>query len=332
MKAFKVGSFLFGLVAILSLFYSTIAAGDSSGNYTGYEKYYAEIDVSFGGGKVPQYFEKVQIKFFDKGNEAEIIAATVFQWLCLVASVGLFGWYTYQLFNGSCGWEVVYVSIVETCKYLLEIFAEPRPPATIYASHGSTYIWLRYAEWLMTCPVLLIHLSNITGLKEEYSHYTMRLLTSGQGPISMGITSAAATGGVKIFFFCLGLCYGGFTFYSAAQVYMEAYHMVPRGQCRGIVRMMAWCYFASWPLFPILFLFGPEGFNIISLSGSHIGHAVADLLSKNLWGWFGWYLRYKIREYVIEKGDIRRVKEIEVLGRKFEVEEYMDEEELAELP
>ena len=40
--------------------------------------------------------------------------------------------------------------------------------------------WLRYGEWLMTCPVLLIALSNLTGLKDDYSVRTMRLLTGDQ--------------------------------------------------------------------------------------------------------------------------------------------------------
>lgn len=41
----------------------------------------------------------------------------------------------------------------------------PCPPQT----NGVWFLWLRYGEWLLTCPVILIHLSNITGLGEEYS-------------------------------------------------------------------------------------------------------------------------------------------------------------------
>lgn len=47
-------------------------------------------------------------------------------------------------------------------------------------------------------------------------------------------------------------------------------------------------------MFPVLFVAGPEGFHVISWSGSIIGHTVADILSKNLWGLIGHYLRYKV--------------------------------------
>ena len=39
--------------------------------------------------------------------------------------------------------------------------------------------WLRYAEWLITCPVILIALSNLSGLKDDYNFRTMKLLSSG---------------------------------------------------------------------------------------------------------------------------------------------------------
>ena len=59
---------------------------------------------------------------------------------------------------------------------------------------------------------------------------------------------------------------------------------VPEGRCRKLVVYMAWCYFISWTMFPALFLAGPEGFKVLTPAGSHIGHVVADFLSKNLWG------------------------------------------------
>ena len=58
-------------------------------------------------------------------------------------------------------------------KVLLEIYQEFSSPASLYLSTGNWVVWLRYAEWLLTCPVILIHLSNITGLKDDYSKRTM---------------------------------------------------------------------------------------------------------------------------------------------------------------
>ena len=171
----------------------------------------------------------------------------------------------------------------------------------------------------MTCPVLLIHLSNITGLHEEYSPRTMKLLVFDQGTILCGTTAAMSTGPVKIIFFVFGLCFGSATFYTgapppllvlvlplllllllllppplplllllmlvlppasvscppllplllrlacpsawcstprlfpllpaaAANVYIESYHLVPKGLTRRLVVAMAWTYFLSWPM------------------------------------------------------------------------------------
>jgi bacteriorhodopsin len=190
--------------------------------------------------------------------------------------------------------------------YVFDIWYQYTPPVMQFASHGATFQWVRYAEWLLTCPVLLIHLSNITGLHEEYSERTMKLLTFDQGTILFGTTAAMSTGPIKIACFLVGLCFGFLTFFTAAKVYIESYHMVPKGKCRRLVLLMAWVYFLSWPLFPVLFLFGPEGFSIISLAGSDIAHCIADLLSKNLWGWLGWYLRYAVRMHILVHGDLRK--------------------------
>lgn len=220
-----------------------------------------------------------------------------------------------------CGWEVIYIAMVEFVKYLLEIMWEFESPATLYVcdkpydeiyTNGTKYNddissicqgsvvvapWLRYAEWLLTCPVILIALSNLTGLKDDYNFRTMKLLTSDQGTIIMGVTAAYSTGGVKGAFFTLGVIYGMTTFYTAFLVYAEAYENVPAGKCKMIVTQMAYMFFFSWIMFPILFLLGPEGAGHLSPSGSVIAHTFADLFSKNLWGLYSVYLRIQVRAH-----------------------------------
>ena len=46
--------------------------------------------------------------------------------------------------------------------------------------------------------VILIHLSNITGLEDDYSKRTMRLLVSDIGTIVMGVSSALSSGYLKV--------------------------------------------------------------------------------------------------------------------------------------
>ncbi len=47
---------------------------------------------------------------------------------------------------------------------------------------------------------------------------------------------------------------------------------------------MIMMFFASWSIFPIFFLLGPEGFKVVSLGTSILLQAIGDLLSKNLVG------------------------------------------------
>lgn len=104
--------------------------------------------------------------------------------------------------------------------------------------------------------MILIHLSNLTGLNGEYSRRTMFLLVSDLGTIVWGVSAANAKGPAKAIFFCVGLCYGCNTFYNAARVYIEAYHTVPKGICRQLVMILAWMFFVSWGMFPLGFISG----------------------------------------------------------------------------
>lgn len=123
-----------------------------------------------------------------------------------------------------------------------------------YLLAGNLVLWLRYAEWLLTCPVsswsryfrtphmcclqrlcgstanlmcqcstpvlnmccwcsqysnkqhgccldpqvILIHLSNLTGMKGDYNKRTMGLLVSDIGTIVFGCTAAMCTGYIKV--------------------------------------------------------------------------------------------------------------------------------------
>lgn len=69
---------------------------------------------------------------------------------------------------------------------------------------------------------------------------------------------------------------------------------MPKGACRNLVRALAWTYFVSWAMFPILFILGREAFGHISYYGSNIGHYILEIFSKNVWTMLGHTLRYKV--------------------------------------
>ncbi|GLI59719.1 hypothetical protein VaNZ11_001663 [Volvox africanus] len=261
-----------------------------------------------------------------KGSNVELKIANALQWAAFAFSVLILGYYAYATWKTTCGWEEVYVCCVELTKVVIEFFHEFDEPSMLYLANGNRVQWLRYGEWLLTCPVILIHLSNLTGLKDDYNKRTMRLLVSDIGTIVWGATSAMSSGYVKVIFFLLGVLYGANTFFHAAKVYIESYHTVPKGLCRNVVRVMAWLFFLSWGMFPVLFLLGPEGFGHLTVYGSTIGHTIIDLMSKNCWGLLGHFLRLKIHEHILLYGDIRKIQKIRVAGQELEVETMMSEE------
>ena len=77
-------------------------------------------------------------------------------------------------------------------------------------------------------------------------------------------------------------------------MYLEAFRNVP-DDLKPLVKYMTYIFYSSWVMFPILFVAGPEGFGHVSPAGSIIGHSIADLLSKNLWGIFDWWLDYQVK-------------------------------------
>nr|QCB66177.1 putative channel rhodopsin [Haematococcus lacustris] len=261
------------------------------------------------------------------GTKGEKTGVLVCQWFAFCACIIILMIYAYHTWKATSGWEEVYVCCVELIKVLMEIYHEFDHPCTLYLSTGNWILWLRYGEWLLTCPVILIHLSNITGLKNDYNKRTMWLLVSDIGCVVMGVTAALCYDYKKWIFYCLGLCYGSNTYFHAAKVYIEGYHTVPKGHCRNVVRLMAWCFYMAWTMFPILFLVGPEGLGKLSGYGSTILHTVADVLSKQLWTLLGHHLRVKIHEHIIIHGNLTKTMKVTVAGEDKEVEEMVDSTE-----
>nr|AHH02125.1 HdChR [synthetic construct] len=263
----------------------------------------------------------------NKGTDEEMLGANICMWMAFAACLLCLSFYAYSTWRATCGWEEVYVCLVEMVKVMIEVFHENDSPATLYLSTGNFIMWIRYGEWLLSCPVILIHLSNITGLQDQYSKRTMQLLVSDLGTITMGVTAALCGNYVKWIFFILGLCYGVNTYFHAAKVYIESYHIVPKGVCRVCVRVMAWCFFGAWTCYPLLFVFGPEGLGVLSYNASAIGHTIIDIFSKQVWGFVGHYLRIKIHEHIVIHGNLVKPTKVKVAGMEIDAEEMVEKDE-----
>ena len=107
-----------------------------------------------------------------KGSTEEKNALIALQYIALAMAILILLFYAYSYFRSTCGWEEVYVCCVELVFVSIEITHEFDSPATVYLSTGNHTYMLRYAEWLLSCPVILIHLSNLSGMKNDYSKRT----------------------------------------------------------------------------------------------------------------------------------------------------------------
>eukprot|EP00854_Cymbomonas_tetramitiformis_P024677 gene24677-30028_t len=179
--------------------------------------------------------------------------------------------------------NLTYIAAMEVCVYMAEICAHDNPA------------FLVSLGWLMTTPVILIHLSALP--EEDESHLTKGLLimvTSNQAQLVFGITACFAQDGLKILMIFLSSASALVLYVAAFNLYKEALIIYPE-EAKVKLGTMCFLFFTTWTLFPIFFALGPEGFGQITLSTSVVLHAVNDLFAKNLWG----YLAYDVRSGVL---------------------------------
>jgi len=221
-------------------------------------------------------------------------AARVAQWLDAAAAFVALLWYLRQWRQNRVRWEVIYVASMSTVITLVKIFAFGMSPFYFEDTRGAdVVVWIRYAGWLITCPVLLIHLSNLAG-EDLYDGYRMlRLLLSNQIMLVCAATGAMSTGDERYIFFLTGICCCSVVFGSAAGIFWEAYNSFPL-KARPFVQAMAGIFYPSWVAYALLWLFGDTGLGLWSQDACIIGHALADIGSKTVWGFLGWWLRWHV--------------------------------------
>ena len=96
------------------------------------------------------------------------------------------------------------------------------------AENGRKMPWLRYVGWLVTCPVLLIHLGNLTG---ETNFNIMRLMKMLVGLQMMVVSASTATvldSEVRWLFYFTGWLSMLLVFSQAFDVFFEAQNIFPK--------------------------------------------------------------------------------------------------------
>ncbi|KAK3233187.1 hypothetical protein CYMTET_56505 [Cymbomonas tetramitiformis] len=250
---------------------------------------------STGDGHDSEHHEDYSLNFLGDNYNS-------FLWLGFAAAAITFIFYVRERYlQRHCPWQVMYIAILEVTVYLLELFAHHEDAILIHLYNGNTVYWIRYAGWLLTCPVILIHLSQLS--EENETHLTEQLLkmvTSNQVMIVFGITGAISSGASRPVCFIGGCIACGQLYVAAMEVYNRAYALYP-AQALPYINLMRAIFFITWSLFPVFYILGPEGFDAISLETSVVLHVLNDMFAKNLWGFLAYYVRSNLLHDVAAK-------------------------------
>ena len=108
-------------------------------------------------------------------EEVSVKIDTFFQVVVIITGWLQCAYYLNQRYGRSDGrqeadWEVIYVAFVEPVCYLITILAGQSASIKIKdpvldQSKWQQVDWIRYAGWMATCPVILIHLSKLMEFK-----------------------------------------------------------------------------------------------------------------------------------------------------------------------
>ena len=157
----------------------------------------------------------------------------------------------------------------------------PRP-----CPHTGMWVeWMRYAGWILTCPVLLMTLVSMT-TEDGTKAATVRLvplLVANLTMVLLGITAAANLAPVKWYVFSLALCFGGHVFSSAIHCFLALYENSPNAAVRSTSLTLCLTFLGGWGCFPAAFLSGHSGFSVVSTDVQWALFVIGDLFSKNCW-------------------------------------------------
>ena len=220
----------------------------------------------------------------------------------LLCSVVLFGFFVYQrVVKQRCKFEVLYVTGVGSITDLIKLVATDEIPGKItIAENGVVLNWSQYFGWLITCPVLLIHLSNLAGTDTFDARRMMKMLVAYQILMMSGVTASMCDtdNPLKWIFFGAALLCLSMLYRYAYHIFTEATTIMP-ARATHTIWSIAVIFYGSWSGFGLFWVLGPTGSRLISDQLSKAGFALCDILSKNVYSMCGWYLRW----YILRKFD-----------------------------
>ena len=167
----------------------------------------------------------------------------------------------------------------------------------MFGESAQSVEWLRYAGWLVTTPVLLLHVNDLAsiGMKNQKDLNREHVMfMCNQLTLVIGMTGSFVSNGYwQAAFFSCSFCFFCVQNYWAFLIYGEVMRTYPTSAV-NYLKSMAIIYFGFWHLYPLLWALGPEAAGFLTPNGSRVLHALSDLFAKNLWGYLAFYVREKL--------------------------------------
>ena len=217
-------------------------------------------------------------------------------------SIGLFIFFMYQKYmKKRCKFEVLYVTGVGSITDLVKIaFTDYTPGSITIKENEIEFNWSQYYGWLVTCPVLLIHLSNLAGTDVFDARRMMKILVSYQILMVSGATASMFEKQYlfKWVFFVMAVTNLLVVYRYAYQIFQESITVMP-DKAKSTVIKIAFVFYVSWSGFGLTWFISQSGIGLISREVSKAAFAFFDIMSKNVYSMYGWYLRW----YILRKHD-----------------------------
>lgn len=182
-------------------------------------------------------------------------------------------------------WEGMWVIFVEVAAYGANLVSPDADFVSFHLENGMHIEWMRFAGWILTCPVLLMTLVSMTtadGTRQPAVRL-VPLLVANLTMILMGITSAASLAPVKWYVFAIALCFGGVVFSAVIQCFIDLYMDAPTAGTKNTAIILSLTFVIGWAIFPCTFVVSHTGLNVISPDFKQALFVIGDLLSKNCW-------------------------------------------------
>ena len=195
-----------------------------------------------------------------------------------------------------CKFEVLYVTGVGSVTDLVKIaFTDYTPGSITIEENGVQFNWSQFYGWLVTCPVLLIHLSNLAGKDVFDVRRMMKILVAYQILMVSGATASMCdeNNPIKWVFFLTAVACLCVVYLYALQIFRESIVVMP-DMAESTIKHIAAIFYASWSGFGMFWFIGPSGISLVSNEVSKAGFAFCDILSKNVYSMYGWYLRWHV--------------------------------------